>query len=160
MAKKTTAKKAAKKMRNIRKPRLIEGLPVYDAPPDMVMSFQVKDSDVKKSRKNDPANCAAAVAIKREYDTDVMVHISRTYIKSPDKKHWIRFHTPESIAREITSFDRGHSFETGEYYVRPEPESARLGVYRGANKERTTGNKRPRGKIHRTARVREHAAKK
>jgi len=132
-----------------------KGLPLIDAEDDL--EIEVLKSDVSKSRKNDPANCAAAVASKRILKTDVEVHLSRTYVKSPDEYAWIRFVTPPSIGREITSFDRSSIFEPGNYTLKAPSASARLG-HRPQRKGIDTGTGRKRVKYHLTANVRESAS--
>src|SRR5258705_232007 len=109
------------KRRMKRKDQLFEGLPLVDADNDI--ELHIKPIDIKNSRKNDAANCAAAKAGQRELKRDIRVFISRTYIKN--KKHWVRFITPPSISREITSFDRGASFEPGEYTLKAPCESSK-----------------------------------
>jgi hypothetical protein len=134
-----------------RKPRLYNGLPVVDAPKDTGIAMTVTPADVKGSKKGDPANCAAAIAGKRELQTEVHVFLSRAYVK--EKKHWVRYLTPESVSREIVSFDRGSAFTPGDYQFRAPRESERLGQYKGkfTRKTGTTG-RRPH---HVTANVRE-----
>lgn len=141
--------------------RLIDGLPVVDAPSRAAITFTVNKADVKGSDKMNPRKCAAALALSREYHTEAIVHISRTYIKSEDKKSWIRYATPETIAREITSFDRGHSFEPGEYHVVPMAPAERLGAYKhqsghSGKKDKTT-RKRPN---HKTVSIREEGPRR
>lgn len=137
--------------------RLIDGLPVVDAPKNAAITFTVNKADVRGSKSMDPRSCAAALAISREYKTQAIVHISRTYVKSEDGKAWIRYKTPESISREITSFDRGHSFEPGEYYVTPLPASERLGAYTHKSGQRNGAGNQKRMPQHKTVMVREEA---
>src|SRR5713101_3983749 len=99
-----------------RKISTYKGLPLIDAEEDL--SIEVFKSDVSKSKKNDPSNCAAAIASQRMLKTDIEVHISRTYVLDLKKKAWIRFMTPEAIGREITSFDRSSIFEPGDYILK------------------------------------------
>ena len=131
--------------------RLFEGLPVVDA--TRGLALHVTSVDIKGASKKNPAMCAAARAGQRELKTDVRVFISRTYVKKAD--HWVRYKTPESASREIVSFDRGSSFEPGEYIIRPLPESERLGQYKG--KSTQTGNGKKRNPSHVTAMIRERS---
>ncbi|SRR5712692_128581 len=131
-----------------------KGLPLIDADEDL--NIEVFKSDVSKSKKNDPANCAAAVASKRILKTEVEVHISRTYVKDPKKKAWIRFVTPASVGREITSFDRSSIFEPGKYVLKAISPSQRLGV-RTKRRGIDTGTGKKRIKAHITANIRESA---
>jgi len=124
------------------------GLPVKDATRNL--EIEIERIDVAGSRKKDPHNCAAARAIKREYQCkDVAVFSSKTYVKEGD--HYIRYITPESMTREIVSFDRGSDFEPGSYKLRKPAPTERLGSQRTPSH-----NKKPSGKkkIHLTTNVR------
>jgi hypothetical protein len=136
-----------------RKSSMYKGLPLIDA--DRDIHICITKNDISKSRKNDPANCAAANAVKRELKTDVEVHISRTYVKRGNQ--WVRFNTPSAIGREITAFDRGASFEPGDYVLKSVPNSNRLGVKQHGNKHTETGEGRKRRLHHVTANIRESA---
>ena len=135
----------------IRKKRLYKGLPVIDAPANTGIAITVTPSDVKGSRKVDPEHCAAARAGKRELKKDVHVFMTRAYVK--EKKHWVRYMTPESVSREIVSFDRGSAFVPGNYKFRAPRAQEKLGQYKGKSSEKHTGvATRPH---HVTANVRE-----
>ena len=129
--------------------RAFEGSPVVDA--DAAMMLQITPNDVKGASKKNPATCAAARAGQRELGKDVRVFLTRTYVK--EKNHWIRFKTPESVSREIISFDRGSAFDPGEYHFVPLSPSQRLGGYRGPSTPKT-GKHKPRPH-HATGHVRE-----
>ena len=60
--------------------------------------------------------------------------------------------TPLSVQKEITSFDRGASFEPGEYTFKAPPPSSRLGYARGQGSQ-THGDRKQKAK-HMTANVR------
>lgn len=139
--------------KKILKTRTFEGLPVVDATHDIAL--HVLSIDVKNAKKNDPKSCAAAKAGQRELKKDVRVFITRTYVK--EKNHWVRYKTPESVSREIVSFDRGSSFEPGTYIVKTPHESMKLGYNRGRNDTHPrTGNKNPKPR-HVTAMIRSRA---
>lgn len=136
-----------------RKISMYKGLPLIDATSDL--EIEVKKGDISIARKKDPANCAAANATKRILKTEVEVHISRIYVKK--NKKWVRYMTPNSISREITSFDRGAAFEVGEHTLKAPSNSARLGVKQGAHKK---GNNTTKRRAHRvTMNIRETAKK-
>ena len=126
------------KTKFIRKPSTFEGLPLVDANEPLIISIEPKD--ISGAKKNSPENCAAARAIERELKTEARVFIGRIYVKK--NKQWVRFLTPIGIAREITSFDRGSSFEPGEFVINPLPPSSRLGICKGKSTETGKGNKR------------------
>ena len=142
-----------KRRQKVRKSRVqMDGLPIVDATTDLKLS--ITKADVQGSRKKDPSKCAAAQALSRTFKTEAKVFMSRTYIKSPDKKSWLRFITPEPIAREITSFDRGSSFECGEYKLRRPSKGQQLGHYRGESTRTTNLAYKPKRVMHTTAQVR------
>ena len=66
---------------------------------------------------------------------------------------------PEAVSREVVSFDRGSSFEAGEYKLKSPPKSARLGTYRGKDTRLTRENTKTGGAakrfVHHTANIRE-----
>lgn len=126
-----------------------EGLSVVDANKPIIL--HITESDIKNSDKKSPGNCAAARAGKRELKKEVRVFLTRTYVK--EKNHWVRYTNPESVTREIISFDRGSTFEPGEYKINPAPASERLGAYKVTGKKKHTGTPRQIHKV--TAHVRE-----
>jgi hypothetical protein len=141
--------------RKTRKPHLYKGLPLIDAPLGSDIVLEVTKADVSGARRNDPGHCAAANAAKRLFHTDVEVHLSRTYVKTKDKKSWIRYQTPQAIGREIVAFDRASQFEPGTYRLTATTPTQRLGQYKGPSTRKNGGARnRPR---HITANVRESA---
>jgi hypothetical protein len=134
------------KRKTTAKIRTFEGLPVVDA--DQRMTLHIMPNDIEKANKKNPALCAAARAAQRELGTDVRVFLTRTYVKHAKK--WVRFLTPQSVGREIVSFDRGATFEPGEYTFTPAPPAARLGVVRSP----TPKNRQREGTTARTAKAR------
>ncbi len=145
------------KVRKPRKPTTFEGLPLVDAAEDVALV--INKHDVTTSKKKDPASCAAALAGRREFKTDVRVYMSRMYVKDAKKKRWIRFITPMSITKEIISFDRGASFEPGEYTMKAPVMSQSLG-YKAGGHSTETGKGKKRAKAHISAHVRVHASEK
>jgi hypothetical protein len=133
------------------KKRMYKGLPLVDAAEDL--QIEIKKGDINTARQKDPANCAAANAAKRVLHTEVEVHVSRIYVK--DKNRWVRFITPESISREIISFDRGAIFEPGEYTFKAPTKGNRLGHYKHEGGERTRSGTRKKQRL--TMNIRETA---
>lgn len=138
-----------------RKTRKFEGLPVIDATSDVTLV--VNSKDIKNSYKKNPADCAAAIAGRREFKRETRVFLSRMYVKNKQKNCWVRYITPNNAAREIISFDRGSEFIPGEYkFKRPSPQQ-KLGINRG--KSYSSGKNSPSKKrsYTMTANVREKA---
>ncbi len=150
----------------------IAGKPVRNAKKPIVLV--ITSDDVKKGATRDPASCAAALACKRQMNAaEARVHTGRTYVRIKDE--WIRFNTPVSLQKEIVAFDRGGSFEPGEYELRPLPVShikrqgkrqgsaGRLSVAEQSKKyrrEKSAGLAPKRRKVHITTGVRAHGANK
>jgi hypothetical protein len=133
------------------KPSMYKGLPLVDANDDL--EVEITKADVLAAKRKAPNSCAAAKALSRSLHTEAEVHISRTYLRKGNK--WIKFITPSSIAREITSFDRSSIFEPGDYTLKAPSVRMRLGTYRGNyNSKKNTGKKR---KHHITINIRESA---
>jgi len=86
----------------------------------------VLEKDINKATKKDPNNCALAEACKRSLSVDGAI-IGLTYSWLIKGAKAIRFKTSESVAREITSFDRHHDFAEGKNYrLGPISPSSRL----------------------------------
>ena len=119
-----------KKLRVVQLPKSVRRLfpnvtQAFDA--DKPVEISVKPRDCKESEKLNPAECALARAAKSEMKADgAIIGMSTSYIIRGNTA--VRFATPESVQREIVSFDRHGDFEPGEYYLNPKPTSSRLGV--------------------------------
>jgi hypothetical protein len=94
--------------------------------------IEVTSEDNRQSRKKDHAGCAMAVACKREaHAQGVIISRSVGYIIKYNKA--MRFKIPESVAREVVSFDRGGGFTPGEYVMKAPTRHERLGFIRGSH---------------------------
>ena len=135
----------------------INGKKVVDATKSVKIMITKKDT-VEGDNKN-PSSCAAARAAKRiENCISARVHLGRVYIEQKDK--WVRYQTPEALRSEIIAFDRGGSFQPGEYDLRPLPPSSRetfrkAGSATSRNKLGNLPTKSPR-KVH-VAKIKHHA---
>jgi hypothetical protein len=91
------------------------------------ITIEVTKRDASTAQARDHAQCAMAVACKRAMDLDgVIIAIKTAYLVKGTKA--LRYMVPESVQREIVSFDRGAAFAPGEYRLRrPEP-STRIGT--------------------------------
>ena len=142
-----TKKKLAKLPRSIKKlfPQVTEA---YDA--DKPVEVSVSRRDCKVSKRLNPTECALAHAAKRELKADgVIIGMGASYIIKG--KTAFRFSTPESVKREIVSFDRHQDFAPGDYYLIPPSPSRRFGVAHALNPDR---NRKAKRKVHLSARVR------
>ena len=98
---------------------------VTDATRNAVIEVTTKDTKDSKVKKH--TECALALACKRKFHLDGVI-ISRkvSYLIKGNKAR--RFATPESVAREIVSFDRGAGFEPGTYELAKVPKSDLMGL--------------------------------
>jgi hypothetical protein len=139
----------------------INGKRVVDATRKAKIMITKRDT-VEGDNKN-PSSCAAARAAKRDVPEclSARVHIGRVYIEQKDK--WVRYYTPEALRTEIIAFDRGGTFQPGEYELKPpsksESEAGRRKSYFRSNVNRNklgaSPTKSPRRKI-RVAKIKRH----
>lgn len=145
-----------KKNRLITLPRSIRRLfpnvtKAFDA--DKPVEVSVSRKDCKGAKKKDATECALARAARRDLQADgVIIGISSSYVIKGNNAY--RFATPESVKREIVSFDRHQDFAPGDYYLTPKSPSARLGAKSSGGGGGGGKNKIARRKIHHSARVR------
>ena len=89
--------------------------------------IEVTSSDASSKDRRNPAACAYARACKRTFTADgVIVTKTMSYIIINRKA--TRHQNPETVTREIVSFDRGAGFEPGIYILSAVHPSRRLGV--------------------------------
>jgi hypothetical protein len=114
------------------------------------VKVEVTKGDVSTSKRKKHAECAMAVACKRAMKLDgVIISTSTAYLIKG--KQAIRFHVPNSVSREVVSFDRGATFEPGTYeLMKP---TWKLGKHRHG-KATGTGKLRPINRRHLTSNVR------
>lgn len=118
----------------------------------------ITQRDTKEGDNKNPSDCAAARAARRDIPEclNARVHIGRVYVEQKDK--WVRYFTPEALRTEIIAFDRGGTFQPGEYELKPpsasETESARHAQRSGATRSRPSSTKSPR-KV-RVAKIKRH----
>src|SRR5579862_680771 len=87
---------------------------VVDAKRAVTIEVTKKDSATGKRRSHE--TCAMAVACEKMFKADgVVISRSNAYIIKKDKA--IKFAIPQSVSREIVSFDRGAGFEPGIYQL-------------------------------------------
>lgn len=87
--------------------------------------IQVTPEDCKRGNKKEPADCALAKAFKRKFD-GAIISTSKSYLIKG--KIALRYDTPESVSREVISFDRNHNFEPGQYHLAPVAKANKLGA--------------------------------
>lgn len=87
---------------------------VADSTKSLKVTVTERDCKNAKERKED--DCAMAHALEREVKCDgAIVRPRVAYIIRGDLA--IKYQVPESVSREIVSFDRHHDFRPGEYQL-------------------------------------------
>src|SRR5438105_6505767 len=105
------------------------------------ITIEVSKGDAKSESRRDHKHCAFAVACQRlTKASGVIVAVKTAYLIFKDQA--FRYKLPESISREIVSFDRDATFSPGTYHLRcPSPAEA-LGVDRGLTGKKRNGKKK------------------
>lgn len=104
--------------------------------------IEVTPRDVTTSKRKKHAECAMAVACKRSMSLEgVIIATSTAYLIKDNKA--TRYKVPESVSREIVSFDRGASFEPGKYDLKAPREGHKIGTYGGGTSHTGTGKHHP-----------------
>lgn len=125
--------------------------------------IKITPRDVKEGDNKNPSSCAAAKAARHSIPECISarVHIGRVYIEQ--EKQWVRYDTPDALRTEIIAFDKGGSFQPGEYKLRaPSPASTAEGraKARGEKNRNRPGDhpsKNPRKLRVRIAKIKRHA---
>lgn len=133
----------------------IDAIPIIDA--KRPITLHITPKDCANANPKEPSTCAAAKCIKRELGAiESRVHLGRVYIRQ-NKGNWQRYQTPSALRNEIISFDRGGTFEPGEYTLLPIRPSHLMGKRQGSKPKFTHARKNPKRKVrmkHITANVR------
>jgi hypothetical protein len=103
------------------------------------LAIEVTKVDESSSKRRNHEECAMAVACKRAYHADGVI-IARSVAYLVKGTLAIRFKIPPSVAREMTSFDRGGPFTPGEYQLSRPAKADTL-----ATKKKRGDNKSPGG---------------
>lgn len=112
-------------------------IPVVDA--KAALTVTVTDDDVIRAKKANSKHCALSRAAIRLPGVEAAYFFRSTaFIEYADKM--VRFHLPESVTREIVSFDRAHVFASGIYRLIPIKPSQRIGVAHKRGKARKPRN--------------------
>jgi hypothetical protein len=91
------------------------------------LEITVEPRDRRRGKLKSPADCAMAQACKRQEGADgALVRLSSAFII--DGTHATRYNVPESVRREIVSFDRHGDFQPGRYRLAAVPPGERLGA--------------------------------
>jgi len=124
---------------------------IKDATKPLVI--EVTPADVKTSRVKSHRGCALAVACKRKMHLDGAV-ISRSIGYLVKDRAATRYLLPESATREVVAFDRGGTFEPGDYKLMVPHENVRLGQIARKPQGRNDGSRPRKAPRHLTANIR------
>jgi len=124
------------------------------------VNISVEDQDRAKGRRKSSGECALARACVRTGIADAaLIGAGTSYLKRGTVA--IRYSTPESVAREVVSFDRHGDFAPGrDYHLAKMKPSQCFGAREGERRGREDGSrpqKRRAVVIHRTVRIRSQA---
>jgi hypothetical protein len=117
--------------------------------------LEVTKADNEAGRRHDPSGCALAKACLRQLKADgAIINVSTSYVVKGDTA--TRYKTSETVAREITSFDRHQDFVPGkDYLLAAVSPSIRLDAPRNRGAERGPHKaSRPHRIIHKTENIR------
>lgn len=98
---------------------------ITDATENSFIEVTARDAASKAVR--DHGACVMAVACKRKLHLDGVI-ISRSTAYLIKNGEATRYKLPQSVSREIVSFDRGAGFETGQYQLDKIRPSQKLGA--------------------------------
>lgn len=105
------------------------------------VTITVQKKDVSSARRMQADGCAMAKALCREKGVDgAIVGLGYTYLIKGNKA--VRFQTTETVAREITSFDRHDDFAPGTYKLSAVPPSQRREVAAARARENSAARRR------------------
>ena len=106
------------------------------------ITVEVTKQDNRSAKVKNHQACAMAVACKRLTKADgVIVSVMTAYVINGTKA--TRYTLPESVSREVVSFDREAGFDPGVYQMIPPCPTRKLGAIVGGNTGRTgTGKKK------------------
>lgn len=105
--------------------------------------FDITKRDIENGQPNDPCACAAARALKRQFDAkETFVFRDVTYILKKNGEA-MRYHTSSALRLETIVFDRNGEFYPGSYALEPAPLTVKTKNKPGANTKRGH-NRKPR----------------
>ena len=118
------------------------------------INVTVTAADCLKGTKKAPNKCALANAFQREKFEGAIISKAVSYLVTGNRA--VRYLTPQSVAREIISFDRGQDFDPGDYSLSAPSQFQKLGQRTGGPGTRTTkrGSGNLKNRYHKTTGIR------
>ena len=120
----------------------IDGLPVRNL--TKRINLTISEQDCRRGSRKAPGSCAAALALVRQIPdvSEARVHINRVFLKVGNR-FWLRGKATGALRTEVVSFDRGGTFEPGEYVISPlSPSERPTGKTMGSHKKKRAGAKK------------------
>lgn len=119
------------------------------------INIEVTRADADSRAVKNHRACAMAMACQRKLHLDGAI-VSRAVAYLIKARTATRYSVPNSVTREIISFDRGAAFSPGDYYLLPPKNTARLGSRseRPSKDRALPGNGKKRHKPHVTTNIR------
>jgi len=95
----------------------LDGMPIIDAKRPLTLNIKVPD--IEKADPKEPLDCVVARACRRQLHVkEARIHLNRVYLRS-NNGNWVRYEAPRSLRAEIIAFDRGGTFEPGDFELKP-----------------------------------------
>lgn len=117
------------------------------------VEIEVLPKDVQTNKRKSFEGCAFARACKRSLEIDgAIISTTRAYLVVGNTA--TRYNVPHAIQKEITSFDRGASFEPGMYRLKAMRPNERYGARKKYNPSNGRDDGSIVGKRHVTENVR------
>jgi len=136
------------------------GLKLVESTKPLILS--VNSKDVARATEKQADECALARACKRQYHGIKAAYFFRStaYLEYEDRI--VRYLLPQSVQKEIVSFDRSKKFEPGNYHLRPVSKGSTFAALRSRTSNRSGSSLHPkdprktgrRTNVHRTTDVR------
>jgi hypothetical protein len=109
----------------------LDGTNVRDAVRSCVLKINKADAN---SGQGNPATCAAAKAACRvAHVVEARIYRTRSYLlveNTSGGRCWVRYGTPGALRIELIAFDRGGTFDPGEYVLETLPDNKHIGQER------------------------------
>lgn len=104
------------------------------------ITINITNNDCTLATRKDHANCVVSRACMKHTGSDVLVYVSRVYIKQAYQDVWVRYIIRNSLRTQVVAFDQGGDFSPGSYILDAPPPTKKLGS-KGGSQVRCNGNK-------------------
>jgi hypothetical protein len=106
------------------------------------ISLNITDNDCQLASRKDHANCVLSRACMKHTGSDVLVYVSRVYVKQIHQDVWVRYVIENTLRTQVVAFDQGGAFNPGQYVLNKPASDKRLG--RSSGGQKNTDRKTPR----------------